>query len=78
MSSIRVSPLVATLKTNDEVERLNRTLRDESSYACLYCSEATRARVRNAWLHHCFHHPHHSAIKGAHASRLCNLTWQNS
>lgn len=65
-------------QTNGKIERFNRTLRDESAFARLYHSEAARIRALDTWPHLYNHHRHHTAIKGVPASRVNNLSTQNS
>ena len=64
--------------TNGKVERFNRTLLDEWAYARLWKSERSRQLGLNRFLHRYNHHRHHTAIAGPPASRVNNLTGQNS
>lgn len=64
--------------TNGKVERFNRTLLDEWAYARLWRSERTRAKALDPWLHRYNHHRHHTAIDGPPASRVTNLSGDNS
>jgi transposase InsO family protein len=64
--------------TNGKVERFNRTLADEWAYARLWKSDQSRARALDRWIHRYNHHRHHTAIGGPPASRVTNLTGQNS
>lgn len=64
--------------TNGKVERFNRTLLDEWAYARLWRSERARAKTLDRWLHTYNHHRHHTAIGGPPASRVTNLSGDNS
>ena len=64
--------------TNGKVERFNRTLLDEWAYARLWKSERSRRRALDSWLHRYNHHRHHTAIGGPPASRVTNLSGDNS
>jgi transposase InsO family protein len=64
--------------TNGKVERFNRTLLDEWAYHQPYHSEPDRRAALPAWLHHYNHHRHHTSIDGPPASRVPNLTGQNT
>ncbi len=64
--------------TNGKVERFNRTLLDEWAYARLWRSERSRTRALDRWLHRYNHHRHHTAIGGPPASRVTNLSGDNS
>lgn len=64
--------------TNGKVERFNRTLLDEWAYARLWRSERSRTRALDGWLHRYNHHRHHTAIGGPPASRVTNLSGDNS
>lgn len=64
--------------TNGKVERFNRTLLDEWAYARLWRSERARAKTLDRWLHNYNHHRHHTAIGGPPASRVTNLSGDNS
>ena len=64
--------------TNGKAERFNRTLLDEWAYARTWRSEASRARALAPWLHRYNHHRHHTAVGGPPASRVSNLSGQNS
>jgi transposase len=66
-------------QTNGKVERFNRTLLAEWAYARAYRSEQARRAALPAWLHRYNHHSPHTAL-GGHppASRVPNLTGQNS
>jgi transposase InsO family protein len=65
-------------QTNGKLERFNRILLDEWAYADLYTSEAERRVTLPGWLHHYNHHRHHTALGGPPASRVTNLSGQNS
>lgn len=65
-------------QTNGKVERFNRTLLDEWAYAQPYTSETQRRAALPAWLHTYNHHRHHTAIDGPPATRVPNLTRQNT
>ena len=66
-------------QTNGKVERFNRTLLEEWAYATEYLSEADRAAVYPAWLHHYNHHRGHTALKGkSPTDRVPNLSGQNT
>ena len=65
-------------QTNGKVERFNRTLLDEWAYARPYRSETERRAALPAWLHHYNHHRHHTALGGPPASRVPNLSRQNT
>jgi hypothetical protein len=65
-------------QTNGKVERFNRTLLDEWAYARPYRSETERRAALPDWLHYYNHHRGHTAIGGPPATRVPNLTGQNS
>lgn len=65
-------------QTNGKVERFNRTLLDEWAYARPYSSETERRAAYPDWLHMYNHHRTHTAIGGPPASRVPNLTGQNT
>jgi transposase InsO family protein len=65
-------------QTNGKAERFNRILLDEWAYADLYTSETDRRAALPGWLHHYNHHRHHTAIGGPPASRVTNLSGQNT
>jgi transposase InsO family protein len=65
-------------QTNGKVERFHRTLADEWAYAKAYTSETARRAALPAWLHHYNHHRHHTALGGPPASRVPNLSGQNT
>ncbi len=65
-------------QTNAKVERFNRTLLDEWAYAQPYPSETARRAALPDWLHYYNHHRGHTAIGGPPATRVPNLTGQNS
>jgi transposase InsO family protein len=65
-------------QTNGKVERFNRTLLDEWAYQRPYRSETERRAALPGWLHHYNHHRCHTAIGGPPATRVPNLTGQNS
>ncbi|MEU4245776.1 IS481 family transposase [Actinoplanes sp. NPDC026619] len=65
-------------QTNGKVERFHRTLADEWAYAKAYTSENARRRALPRFLHTYNHHRHHSAIGGPPASRVPNLSGQNT
>jgi transposase InsO family protein len=51
-------------QTNGKVERFNRTLATEWTYARPYASETERATTYQRWLHHDNHHRTHTGIGG--------------
>ena len=62
-------------QTNGKVERFNRTLAVEWTYAKPYASEAERAAAYETWLHHYNHHRPHTGIGGQTPSaRVHNVT----
>ncbi|MFD7497467.1 IS481 family transposase [Streptomyces sp. NPDC059832] len=64
-------------QTNGKIERFNRTLLDEWTYAHPYRTEADRRAAHPAWLHTYNHHRGHTALKGQPPpSRVPNLTGQ--
>uniref|UniRef100_A0AAU2JQQ2 IS481 family transposase n=1 Tax=Streptomyces sp. NBC_00049 TaxID=2903617 RepID=A0AAU2JQQ2_9ACTN len=64
-------------QTNGKVERFNRTLLDEWSYARPYRSDIERREAFAGWLHSYDHHRGHTALAGKPpASRVPNLTRQ--
>jgi transposase InsO family protein len=66
-------------QTNGKVERFNRTLLEEWAYAHPYRSETERRQAFPAWLHTYNHHRPHTALDGQPpASRIPNLTGQNT
>ena len=65
-------------QTNGKVERYHRTLADEWAYAQPYPNDTTRAEALNTWLHFYNHHRDHTAIGGPPATRVPNLSGQNS
>ncbi|NYF58551.1 transposase InsO family protein [Micromonospora purpureochromogenes] len=65
-------------QTNGKVERFHRTLTDEWAYAKPYSSETARRAALPAWLHHYNNHRSHTALDGPPASRVPNLSGQNS
>ena len=65
-------------QTNGKVERFNRTLLDEWAYHQPYHTEAARRAALPHWLHHYNHHRHHTSIGGPPATRVPNLTGQNT
>ncbi|MFD0773764.1 integrase core domain-containing protein, partial [Streptomonospora algeriensis] len=65
-------------QTNGKVERFHRTLVDEWAYSRPYTGEAERREALPEWLHLYNHHRFHSAVGGPPASRVTNLTGQNS
>ncbi|BCJ42979.1 IS481 family transposase [Actinoplanes ianthinogenes] len=65
-------------QTNGKVERFHRTLVDEWAYATAYTSEKERREALPRFLHTYNHHRHHSAIEGPSASRVPNLSGQNT
>jgi len=65
-------------QTNGKVERFNRTLLDEWAYAAVYTSETERRAALPEFLHHYNHHRIHTSIGGPPASRVHNLTRQNT
>jgi transposase InsO family protein len=66
-------------QTNGKVERFNRTLLAEWAYAKPYLSESARRAALPRWLHIYNHHrPHTSIGRGPPASRVPNLSGQNS
>ena len=66
-------------QTNGKVERFNRTLLDEWAYAKPYRSESARRAALPTWLHIYNHHrPHTSIGRRPPASRVPNLSGQNS
>ena len=65
-------------QTNGKVERFHRTLTEEWAYAKPYTSENARRRALPAFLHTYNHHRHHTAIGGPPASRVPNLSGQNT
>jgi transposase InsO family protein len=65
-------------QTNGKVERFHRTLTDEWAYATIYTSEADRRAALPTFLHMYNHHRHHTAIDGPPATRVTNLTGQNT
>ena len=56
----------------------DRTLLDEWAYARPYRSETERRASLPAWLHYYNHHRHHTALGGPPASRVPNLSGQNT
>jgi len=67
-----------TPRTNGKVERFNRTLLEEWAYVRVYLSDEQRTAALDDWLHIYNHHRHHTAIGGPPASRVTNLSGQNS
>ena len=65
-------------QTNGKVERYHRTLTDEWAYTRPYLSDTARADALPTWLHSYNHHRHHTAIGGPPATRVPNLSGQNS
>lgn len=66
-------------QTNGKVERMNRTMLVEWAYAKAYSSETARRKALPRWLHHYNHHRPHTALGGKPpASRVPNLSGQNS
>lgn len=66
-------------QTNGKVERFNRTLLDEWTYARPCQREQDRRADLPRWLHHYNHHRGHTALRGhPPASRVPNLSGQNS
>jgi transposase InsO family protein len=65
-------------QTNGKVERFNRTLLDEWAYAQPYRTETARRAALPDWLHYYNHHRGHTAIGGPPATRVPNLTGQNT
>lgn len=65
-------------QTNGKVERFNRVLLDEWAYARPYTSETDRRAALPHFLHYYNHHRHHTALAGPPASRVPNLTGQNT
>ncbi len=65
-------------QTNGKVERFHRTLADEWAYAKAYSSESARRAALPAWLHAYNNHRHHTTLGGPPASRVPNLSGQNS
>jgi transposase InsO family protein len=65
-------------QTNGKVERFHRTLAEEWAYAHPYRSEAERAEAFTGWLHHYNHHRFHTAIGSPPATRVPNLSGQNT
>jgi transposase InsO family protein len=65
-------------QTNGKVERFHRTLADEWAYARPYTSENAKRKALPAWLHTYNHHRHHTALGGPPASRVPNLSGQNT
>jgi transposase InsO family protein len=65
-------------QTNGKVERFHRTLTDEWAYAKPYPSENARRQALPDFLHTYNHHRHHTAIGGPPASRVPNLSGQNT
>ena len=65
-------------QTNGKVERFNRTALDEWAYAQPYDSETTRRAALPDFLHWYNHHRTHTSIGGPPASRVPNLTGQNT
>jgi transposase InsO family protein len=65
-------------QTNGKVERFNRTVLDEWAYHQPYQTEADRRAALPTWLHHYNHHRYHTSIGGPPASRVPNLTGQNT
>ena len=65
-------------QTNGKVERYHRTLADEWAYARPYLSDAIRADALDSWLHFYNHHRDHTAIGGPPATRVPNLSGQNT
>ncbi len=66
------------LQTNGKVEPFHRTLADEWAYAKAYSSENARRRALPRFLHTYNHHRHPTAIGGPPASRVPNLSGQNT
>jgi transposase InsO family protein len=60
-------------QTNGKVERYNRTLLTEWSYARPWTSDTQRTRALTAWLHRYNMHRHHTAINGPPITRVSNL-----
>jgi len=65
-------------QTNGKVERFHRTLTEEWAYARPYRSEKARRAALPAWLHTYNNHRHHTALGGPPASRVPNLSGQNT
>jgi len=66
-------------QTNGKVERFNRTLLTDWAYAKAYRSESARRAALPRWLHTYNHHRPHSSLGGRPpASRVTNLSGQNS
>ncbi len=65
-------------QTNGKVERFHRTMTDEWAYAKAYSSETARRAALPTWLHHYNNHRYHTALAGPPASRVPNLSGQNS
>jgi transposase InsO family protein len=66
-------------QTNGKVERFNRTLLAEWAYAKAYRSESARRAALPRWLHIYNHHrPHTSLGRQPPASRVPNLSGQNT
>ena len=66
-------------QTNGKVERFNRTLLAEWAYAKPYRSESARRAALPTWLHIYNHHRPHTSIAGQPpASRVPNLSGQNT
>ena len=65
-------------QTNGKVERYHRTLADEWAYTRPYTSDTARAAALPNWLHSYNHHRDHTAIGGPPATRVPNLSGQNT
>jgi len=65
-------------QTNGKVERYHRTLTEEWAYTRPYPSDTARAAALTPWLHTYNHHRHHTAIGGPPATRVPNLSGQNT
>ncbi|WP_030492003.1 IS481 family transposase [Micromonospora chokoriensis] len=65
-------------QTNGKVERFHRTMTDEWAYAKPNRSETARRAALPAWFHAYNHHRHHTALGGPPASRVLNLSGQNT
>jgi transposase InsO family protein len=65
-------------QTNGKLERYHRTLADEWAYTRPYTSDTARAAALPNWLHSYNHHRHHTAIGGPPATRVPNLSGQNT
>lgn len=61
-------------QVNGKVERFNRTMLEECTYAAVYRSEAARTRALARWVHSYNHHRSHSSIGGrAPITRVTNV-----